>query len=324
MNIRGRLRRFPRRNPILTAILLIILMIAVVSGAVNLDVPAPPDTDTAETDVPDVNVPEGAPWVTVNGEAVPEYSDEPFYELNGNVPVFGADEMTDRSYEYYSARDEYNRCGTAIASIGRDLMPTDPRESISHVYPSGWHSVIYPFVDNGGSLYNRCHMIAFQLTGENANPENLITGTRYFNVEGMFPFEDMVADYIRETGNHVAYRVTPIFVGRELVCRGVVMSAKSVEDDGEDIMYNVFIYNVQPGVIINYETGKSTFDPDYDPKTGKKHLIGDYVLNTAYKEFHLPTCPVAESIPSDAKRTFTGDRYQLRLDEYSPCRSCKP
>ncbi len=279
----------------------------------------PPDTVLGEE-----HIPIQSSSLTVKGEVIPEYSGEPYYELNGNVAVFGADEMTDRAYEYYSELDRLGRCRYAIASIGKELMPKTDREDIGHVRPSGWYSMTYPFIDNGGSLYNRCHMIAFQLAGENDNEKNLITGTRYFNVEGMFPFEDKVADYVRATGNHVAYKVEPIFVGNELVCRGVVMSARSVEDDGEDIMFNVFIYNVQPGVIINYKNGKSTYDPAYDPRTGEKDVIGDYVINTETKEFHLVTCSYAVSISSSDRRVYSGNRYQLILDECTPCCSCRP
>ncbi len=318
-----RSRRHIESKQLLMAFLLLVAVLLTAFGAANWELPEPPDTSDTSASSGSQSSANGV-WVTVNGEDVPEYTEEPYYELNGNVPVFGADEFTDRSYEFYSELDADGRCRYAIASIGKDLMPTEDRESISHVHPTGWHSVTYPFIENGGSLYNRCHMIAFQLTGENANEKNLITGTRYFNVDGMFPFEDLVADYVRETGNHVVYRVTPIFVGDERVCRGVVMSAMSVHDKGDDIMFNVFVYNVQPGVIINYETGKSTYDPDYDPRTGKKHINGDYIINTEASEFHLPDCALVPSLPASGKRTFTGDRYQLILDDYSPCRSCRP
>lgn len=189
-------------------------------------------------------------------DSIPAFSNAPYVEINGNVPFFTDEDMTTDSYETYAPLDALGRCGETKACIGRDLMPTEDRESISDVYPSGWVNVKYDFVD-GKYLYNRCHLIGFQLTGENANKENLITGTRYMNVDGMLPFENMVADYIKDTGNHVLYRVTPIFQGNELVARGVLMEAKSVEDNGAGILFCVYVYNNQPGVEIDYLTGES-------------------------------------------------------------------
>lgn len=191
--------------------------------------------------------------------ALPPYSGEPYISVCGGDPDFSEDEITSVSYEYYSELDALGRCGVCIASVGQDIMPTEKRGSIGQVKPTGWHTVKYDFVD-GKYLYNRCHLIGFQLTGENANKRNLITGTRYLNVEGMLPFENMVADYVKETGNHVMYRVTPIFVGDELLARGVHIEAESVEDGGDGIMFNVFCYNVQPGVVLDYATGEGTAD----------------------------------------------------------------
>ena len=191
--------------------------------------------------------------------ALPPYSGEPYISVCGGDPDFSEDEITSVSFEYYSELDALGRCGVCIASVGQDIMPTEKRGSIGQVKPTGWHTVKYDFVD-GKYLYNRCHLIGFQLTGENANKRNLITGTRYLNVEGMLPFENMVADYVKETGNHVMYRVTPIFVGDELLARGVHIEAESVEDGGYGIMFNVFCYNVQPGVVLDYATGEGTAD----------------------------------------------------------------
>lgn len=191
--------------------------------------------------------------------ALPPYSGEPYISVCGGDPDFSENEITSVSYEYYSELDALGRCGVCIASVGQDIMPTEKRGSIGQVKPTGWHTVKYDFVD-GKYLYNRCHLIGFQLTGENANKRNLITGTRYLNVEGMLPFENMVADYVKETGNHVMYRVTPIFVGDELLARGVHIEAESVEDGGDGIMFNVFCYNVQPGVVLDYVTGEGTAD----------------------------------------------------------------
>lgn len=189
-------------------------------------------------------------------DSIPEYSGQPYVTLNGNKPDFHPGDMTDEPFEYYSDLDLWGRCGVAYANICEEIMPTEPRGEIGQVKPTGWHTVKYDCVD-GKYLYNRCHLIGYQLAGENANEKNLITGTRYMNVEGMLPFENMVDDYVDETGNHVLYRVTPVFNGMELVARGVQMEALSVEDDGEGICFNVYVYNVQPGVTIDYATGES-------------------------------------------------------------------
>ena len=188
--------------------------------------------------------------------AVGEFAGEPYVEVNGNIPFFTEDEITDESFESYGEMDALERCTVCVASIGRDLMPTEERGSIGYVKPSGWQNEKYDFVD-GKYVYNRCHLIGFQLTGENATRENLITGTRYLNVEGMLPFENDVAQYIRDTGNHVMYRVTPIFEEDNLLASGVLMEAYSVEDEGEGICFNVYCYNAQPGVIIDYSTGEN-------------------------------------------------------------------
>lgn len=192
----------------------------------------------------------------VSLEDIPEYSGLPYVVIDGNVPDFAEGDRTEESVERYSKLDFFGRCGSAFANIGRDLMPDEDREDISEVYPSGWENNYYDFID-GGYLYNRCHLIGFQLTGENANEQNLITGTRYMNVEGMLPFENEVAEYVRDTGNHVLYRVTPIYEGTNLVASGVQMEAESVEDGGAGVRFNVYCYNVQPGVVIDYATGEN-------------------------------------------------------------------
>lgn len=190
---------------------------------------------------------------------IPSYSGEPFVVINEGQPMFGTEDLVTEAYEYYSPLDELGRCGVTMACVGREIMPTEDRESISQVKPTGWVQNFYDFVD-GEALYNRCHLIGFQLTGENANEKNLITGTRYLNVDGMLPFENMIADYVKETGNHVLYRVTPIYAGDDLVARGVQMEAYSVEDGGEGICFHVFCYNVQPGVKIDYATGENRLE----------------------------------------------------------------
>lgn len=218
-------------------------------------------------------------------EEAPEYSGEPYVEINGNEPDFSSEDSGERSFEIYSELDSLGRCGEAYASVGTDLMPTEDRGSISHVKPTGWHSIQYEHVE-GKNLYNRCHLIGYQLSGENANEKNLITGTRYMNVDGMLPFENMVADYVKETNNHVLYRVTPVFEGDNLLADGVQMEAYSVEDDGEGISFNVFVYNVQPGVTIDYATG--------DSKEGRTDVSqaepveGEIRGNSRSKIYHCP------------------------------------
>lgn len=265
--------------------------------------------------------PGSAPAAAVALEDVPAFSGAPYVEIDGNQPAFSEAERTAESFETYSALDELGRCGPAFACIGQDLMPTQERESISQVRPTGWQNAEYDFVD-GGYLYNRCHLIGFQLTGENANEQNLITGTRYMNVEGMLLFENMVADYVKETGNHVLYRVTPVFEAEELVARGVQMEAWSVEDEGDGVCFNVYVYNNQPGVEIDYRTGESraagaesTAEPAQDET---------YILNVRSKKFHRPDCASVDSMREENRETFHGSREALIEQGYAPCGSCNP
>ena len=195
-------------------------------------------------------------------EDIPEYDGGAYVIINDNEPDFSEEDMTTEAFEEYSPLDKFGRCGTAYANVGREIMPTEERGSIGQVKPTGWHTVKYNGVVDGNYLYNRCHLIGYQLTGENANKSNLITGTRYLNIDGMVDFENDVADYVKETGNHVLYRVTPVFEGNDLVARGVQMEALSVEDNGKGIKFNVFCYNVQPGVEIDYSDGTSRLADD--------------------------------------------------------------
>lgn len=252
-------------------------------------------------------------------EEVPEVSDEPYVTLNDNVPEFSEQDFTTESFESYSELDELGRCGVAFANLGTDLMPTEQRESISSVKPSGWQSVKYATVD-GQYLYNRCHLIGYQLSSENANEKNLITGTRYMNVEGMLPFENMVADYIKETNNHVLYRITPVFEGDNLVASGVQMEAESVEDHGEGIAFNVYVYNQQPGIEIDYATGQSSeiSAPAEDEE------VQSYILNTNTHKFHLPDCSSVSNIKTQNKSNYKGTRQELIDQGYEPCGSCQP
>ncbi len=258
---------------------------------------------------------------------IPEYSGSPYVVLKDNVPEFNEEQKTSTSaYEYYSPLDSLGRCGVTHACVGKELMPTEDRGEIGSVYPSGWVQNEYDssLVD-GRYIYNRCHLIGFQLTGENANKENLITGTRYMNVEGMLPFENMVADYIKETGNHVMYRVTPIFEGKNLLAKGVQMEAYSIEDEGKEICFHVFVYNVQPGISFNYLTGENWLSEDAPPAnnqaTGEEEK---YVLNTNTKRIHRENCSLISSIKDQNKKIYYGTKQSLLDKNYTPCNTCKP
>ena len=214
------------------------------------------ENDSAEKDSTDNNLTE------FDFSSVPEYSGFPYVEINDNIPFFSDEELSTASYEEYAELDSLGRCGVCVACIGKDIMPTEKRGKIGHIKPSGWNQKKYPGLVDGNYLYNRCHLIGYLLTGENDNVRNLITGTRYFNTEIMLPFEIMVADYIMDTNNHVMYRVTPYFEGDNLLASGVLMEAKSVEDD--EILFCVFCYNIQPGVVIDYLDGSSHLDENAD------------------------------------------------------------
>lgn len=253
--------------------------------------------------------------------AVPEYSGQAYVPVNDNVPFFMEEELTSESFETYGELDHLGRCTAASASVGQDLMPTAERSSIGQVKPTGWHTVKYDNVD-GKYLYNRCHLIGYQLTAENANEKNLITGTRYFNTEGMLPFENMVADYVKETGNHVMYRVTPVFEGDNLVASGVLMEGKSVEDNGEGILFCVYVYNVQPGIAIDYKTGDSTPEGETGKETASQ--TGIYILNIDSKKFHRPGCSSVGQMKDSNKQEFAGTREELISQGYDPCKRCNP
>lgn len=269
--------------------------------------------------------------VTVDKTETPDitslkYQGKAYTVINDNNPDFTESDMTTDSFETYGELDELGRCTTAYANIGRDLMPTEKRGTIGEIKPSGWQTVKYDNVD-GNYLYNRCHLIGYQLTGENANEKNLITGTRYLNVEGMLPFENMVADYIKETDNHVLYRVTPVFDGDNLVANGVQMEAESVEDNGDGILFNVFCFNVQPGISIDYSNGNSHLDAsvsESDPETSDSANIQTYILNTNTKKFHKESCSSAQNMKSSNRQAYTGKRQELIDKGYEPCSVCKP
>lgn len=291
-----------------------------------------------------------------NAADVPAYSGEPYTAVNNNEPYFTSDNLTTEAFENYSELDALGRCGVAYANVCLETMPTEKRGSISEVKPTGWHSVKYDNVD-GKSLYNRCHLIGYQLTAENANQQNLITGTRYLNVDGMLPFENMVADYVKETDNHVLYRVTPIFTGDNLVADGVLMEGYSVEDEGDGICFCVYAYNVQPGITIDYATGDSWLSSENgnsDSSSGGNSAVSqsaadksgtqqaavqtesvketsapvstgtEYILNTNTKKFHYPSCSSVKQMKASNKKEYTGSRDDLIVQGYNPCKKCNP
>ena len=255
-------------------------------------------------------------------DAVPEFSGEPYVEVSGNVPTFTDADLSSLA-EAYAPLDSLGRCGTAMAIVSLDTMPTEERGSIGMVKPSGWHTVRYDDLISDRYLYNRCHLIGYQLTAENANERNLITGTRYMNVEGMLPFENQIADYVERTGNRVLYRVTPIFVGDELVARGVQMEAQSVEDGGAGVSFNVFCHNVQPGIQIDYQTGQSRRSQDAESSSIQPSADQvTYVLNINSGKFHLPDCPSVSKMAERNRRDVTSTCEEMVADGYSPCANC--
>lgn len=265
---------------------------------------------------------------------VPAYNGKAYVAVNDNKPYFSEGDLTTKSFEKYSPLDSLERCGVAYANIGTDIMPTEDRGSIGMVKPSGWQSIRYENVD-GKYLYNRCHLIGFQLSAENANTSNLITGTRYLNIQGMLPFENMVADYVKETNNHVLYRVTPIFEENNLVASGVLMEGYSVEDNGAGICYNVYCYNVQPGIIIDYSTGESKAEDGSAPygtsavvtkptQQNDNSSSSTYVANKNTKKFHYPTCSSVGQMKEKNKKVLNCSRDVAIQQGYSPCGNCNP
>lgn len=256
---------------------------------------------------------------------IPLYSDSAYVAVNGNHPSFTEDQLVTEAYEYYSELDTLGRCGYAMACVGIETMPTEERGSIGQVKPSGWHTVKYDFVD-GKYLYNRCHLIGYQLTGENANERNLITGTRYLNIEGMLPFENMIADYVKETQNHVVYRVTPVFQNDERLARGVQLEAYSVEDQGAGICFNVYAYNVQPGVVIDYATGESAVSEMDAEAVTTNGTTGTtlYILNLNSMKFHNENCGNANEISEKNRQERSVDRETLIAEGFTPAQCCEP
>lgn len=316
--------------------------------------------DSFSDDLASEEIKDGDKFV-FNLNDIPLYNDNSFVVLNENNPLFSKDQINTEVFEEYSELDDLGRCGEAFANLCPELMPDEERGEIGYVKPSGWQTVKYNDLIEGNYLYNRCHLIGYQLAGENDNICNLITGTRYLNTIGMLPFENEVAAYIYETGNHVLYRVTPIYQGDNLVASGVTMEAYSVEDDGVGICFYVYVYNVQPGIIIDYAFGESELDPNYvvieneiveeessdmqedesynteindgvqnDDATisGNDSFVSDievkYVVNINSGKFHIPTCDSVAEMKEKNKKYTDESREELIEQGYSPCKACNP
>ena len=270
-----------------------------------------------------------------------KFKGEPYVVVNGNKTTFTKKELNLKNgYENYPELDHLGRCKTVIAKIGLDTMPTEERKGIGMVKPAGWHTARYDDLISDRYLYNRCHLIGFQLAGENANERNLITGTRYLNVEGMLPFEDEVADYVHATGNHVIYKVAPIYKGNNLVASGVKMSARSVEDRGRGLEFNVYCFNVQPGIIIDYRTGdsrasgESVGQSSHEHKSNSHHssskhsskdytIKKKYIVNTNTGKYHDPDCSSVRSMAEHNKKVFKASAKYLESQGYEPCGNCQ-
>ena len=366
-------------TPVIGIALTLLLSIALATGcsastAGNEAPPGEPTPELASTGTPDgPQEPQSAPAEDTNQQEteavgenrpvtddgvlsyrdVPAFEDNPYVYVNDGEPTFTDEQRAaEPGHEHYGELDELGRCTAAFAVVGPETQPTEKRGSIGEVRPSGWQMAKYDFVE-GKYLFNRCHLLGYQLTGENANERNLITGTRYLNVQGMLPFENAVADYVDATGNHVLMAVMPVFEGSELVARGVHMMAESVEDGGEGVAFNVFCYNVQPGVVIDYGTGESMLEEDATPlpdvsgaesapdtasegagagEASEKGATGsaegkgttEYVLNTNSKKFHLPSCSSVDQMSPKNREDVEDTRENLIAKGYDPCKRCNP
>ena len=364
-------------TPVIGIALTLLLSIALATGcsastAGNEAPPGEPTPELASTGTPDgPQEPQSAPAEDTNQQEteavgenrpvtddgvlsyrdVPAFEGKPYVYVNDGEPTFTDEQRAaEPGHEHYGELDELGRCTAAFAVVGPETQLTEKRGSIGEIRPSGWQMAKYDFVE-GKYLFNRCHLLGYQLTGENANPQNLITGTRYLNIQGMLPFENAVADYVDATGNNVLMAVTPIFEGDELVARGVHMMAESVEDGGEGVAFNVFCYNVQPGVVIDYGTGESMLEeeatllPDVSgaekapatasdgggeasekgaTETDEGKGVAVYVLNTNSKKFHRPDCSSVGQMSAKNREDVEDTRENLIANGYDPCKRCNP
>lgn len=329
-----------RRPTLPTALLALILALCLaLPGCAASDTPEQPGEQSTSANVQQEERPESdeepASQVEpqsaeqdsgVSLESIPQWSGSPYIDIEDGVPSFSDEEIARAkagAFEEYGALDSHGRCTVAFACVGKETMPTGERGDISAIKPTGWHSSRYDFVD-GESLYNRCHLLGHQLTAEDANERNLVTGTRYMNTQGMLPFENDVADYVKKTGNHVLMRVTPVFAGEDLVAHGVRMEARSVEDDGVGVSFDVYCYNVQPQVTIDYATGDNAPAEGSAAEPLNAGVVKDYVLNLNSSKFHEPGCPSAAKIAAHNRQDVSTTREVLISQGYDPCGNCNP
>ena len=324
-------------------IALLLSMILVLSGCGGQEIPKQENPQVTQTEQIEYELPvetqeqtktvaQTKESTTFDISSIPKYNGSPYVAVNDNNPYFTESDYTIKPFENYAPLDSLGRCGVAYANVGVETMPTEPRGNIGSVKPSGWHSIRYENVE-GLYLYNRCHLIGYQLSAENANTSNLITGTRYLNIHGMLPFENMVADYIKETNNHVLYRVTPIFEGNNLLTSGVLMEGYSVEDNGDGICYNVYCYNVQPGIKINYATGDSEAEDGSAPygssaavtkpaEQNNNSGTATFIANKNTKKLHYPYCGSVKQMKDKNKKELNCSREEAIQQGYSPCGNC--
>ena len=311
---------------------LLALLLSLLLVFAGCEPPYIPDQTTAATTTTVITTTAATPPSAESPDGIPAYAGYAYVNIANGVPTFTDEEIAEAasSYEFFSELDALGRCGYVEASVGVDLMPTEERGSIGMVKPSGWQTAKYDIV-SGKYLYNRCHLIGFQLTGENANEQNLITGTRYLNIDGMLPFENMIAAYVKDTENHVLFRVTPVYVGNELVARGLIMEAYSVEDEGDGVCFHVYVYKVQPGITINYADGTSYLSTEPPVTTAEPPTVvapteevKTYIVNNNTDKFHLDTCRYANDIAAHNRDEITATRSDLIEAGYDPCGSCKP
>lgn len=302
------------------SILAIILScIFLISGCADADISA---RSTIQTEINSFDI-----------NSIPEYSGKPYVEINNNIPYFTDSDYTTDTFEEYSPLDSLGRCGTAYACIGKETMPDKERENIGMIKPTGWHTIKYKNI-NGLYLYNRCHLIGYQLSAENSNERNLITGTRNMNVGAMLNFENIAAEYINRTENHILYRVMPVFEGENLLASGVLMEGRSVEDSGAGVCFNVFCYNEQPGIIIDHSDGSSYtedgsapyggFEYSEEQENNQKSQEYSYILNKNTKKFHYPECASAAKMKEENKEYTKSPREEIISRGYTPCKICSP
>lgn len=311
-----------RHKPRITiAVLAVLAALLCFAACGKNDPPDSPDTN------PVLLIPDGSRGDVLSAVTLPKPSDfdgsTPWVQVNGNIPFFTDEEKTStEAFETYSELDSLGRCGVAYANVCRELMPENNREELKlgSVKPSGWHNTKYKDVINGDHLYYRCHLIGFFLTGETDNKKNLITGTQYLDKQGMMEKENEVAEYVLDTGNHVLYRVTPVYTGDNLLANGVLMEAYSVEDEGQGVQFCVFAFNAQPRIKINYANGDSSLAEGAEDGTDEM----TFILNTYTGEFHRPDCPSAGSVDSPDRRKVTMSRENVLASGYKPCGVCDP